>query len=304
MVFSAQTIKSCNFSVFKENTEEEITYNDKSFFIKTLDYLADNNKQMNYLITDLFSKDNIQEEFTDLLCNIIQDFLDILNKILDDFNSFIVELSSKKNEIKSNLYCPDIDIYYPEDRYEYTNLGTSTSRTTFKNSIETELGNLLLNLTKNTLEEEIEDNSNYFYDIQGKILGSEDPISKEDFPNRLYNFYRGEISDYNITSDEIKQIYTNYSNFDKNIKMIQKDKSDMEQSALNIQKYIMSLKIEKYIKNPEVTNQIFEKEIGRIKFICDTYLLVFSAKLDAVKDLYSQYENILINTNRIIDEEE
>ena len=145
---------------------------------------------------------------------------------------------------------------------------------------------------------------NYFDNLRGSILGSSDPIKTKDYAVELYKFFRNnsEIIPANsiISSDDIHRITMEYLDYNKTIKMIQKDQTDMKNYAKILQKNITSINIENYVNEslPQDAQKIFvkvlEDKANRVKSTCNLYLQLFSAKLDAAKDLFNQNGKILL----------
>ena len=65
------------------------------------------------------------------------------------------------------------------------------------------------------------------------------PIIKSEFPKALFKYFRNggnQLPSGFVTSSEIKYACSEYFDFNKKIKMIQKDKSDLKSAASKLQK--------------------------------------------------------------------
>lgn len=262
MVFSTKTIKSCNSSLFNQNNNEPIKSYDKSFFVEALDLLLENKELTASIYNIALNKEYSITDIKMILCNILENFINVIEKIWLDFSSSIKDMYNTN------------DISYYDGNYRYKNLSIPRSYTTFKNEIIKRIDNLV-HRKDGDLDEL---NSN----IIGDIIGSDPVIRKEDIPQKIFEFYREEIDE-----DESEELISSCSktilfDFDKYLSIIEKSKIDLCNSAKEMMNYIQSLNLEKYISYKED----IAKEAENIKFICDTYVQVFSAKLDALRDLY------------------
>lgn len=342
MIFSTQILKSNNNSLFVK--ENKSIYEDKSLFVETLGYILNEGKQMDSLIAESYSQQIMYEGIASdilksaikkidpikILFKLLQSFIDLLNKIWKNFHTFMLDFANKNQVIKrykTKLMNIENKVYFPEERYIYTNLGTTTSYTTFKNDLGKEYSSLILDLSKfrdyktyeslvlaiEKIKQELDLSDTYFDKVRGEIVGTQNSIAKENFATELYKFFRNDgspVSASNISPNEIKRITTEYIDFSKILRSIQKDKSDMEDEAKRLQKDIMSIKLENFVKDsiPEEVQRMFirvlEDKAKRIKLTCDIYLQVFSAKLDAAKESYNQNNKILITACKTIIKEE
>lgn len=334
MVFSTQSIRSSLNSSFGDIKESFID-EDRSFFFETLSCVLEENKELDILIMSQFSNQVINEGYTknlfktylskiklsDIISKIIDGFLLILENIWNNFKSFMLNFMNKNTMVKrykDRLLKTTVSFYYPNEIYKFTNIDNSTSYTTFKNDIDKEYNNLIFNLSKfnefktyealfsemERIKNEIDLSDNYFDNLRGTILGSSDPVKAVDFAAELYKFFRnkGEVipADSIISSNDIHRITTEYLDYNKIIKMIQKDQTDMKNYAKNLQKDIMKINIEDYVQDnlPKDAQKVFvkvlENKASSIKLTCNLYLQVFSAKLDAAKELFNQNAKILL----------
>lgn len=339
MVFSANTLKISNKKSFPVKEENNIDIN-ISLFFESLKLLKENDRNDYILFKSFTESDNnqiIQEKiltFSDLLKatikridpkNIIRKILNGFMKLLDtlwrNFHAALLNLFGEDRVIsvyKNKLNSIDIDIEFKEDRYIYTNLGYSTSYTSFKSELEKEISSLILDLSKigsiNTFNKmnyirELEEirNKNIINDedidmIRGNSLGYKYGINKDKFASELFNYFRNngyKVSSGTIKSDEIRNIYNEYMNNKSNLKEVSRDKNELQKASNDIQKQIMNIELETYIQDtiPQEASTIFisilENKCKKVKILCEIYTMILSAKMDAVKDSYIQYRNIL-----------
>ena len=334
MVFSTETIKyATNKSIF--NNKQNIgDIDNKSFFIESLDLISQEQRVFKSLLNESFSREIIYEGVaSDLLksaikridpkkiiTNIFQGFLKLLETLWNKFHAFMLDYMGKNNVLKryrNKLETINVSVYFPENRYMYTNLGTSTSYTTFKNELEKEYSSLVLNISKfrdfktyenlfieiENMKNQIDFSDEYFDSIRGNVVASSTPVKKEEFTNSLYEYFRNNgiaISEGYILPEEIRLACNQYFDYSKTIKQIQKDKSDLSNTAKDLQKKILSINLEEYIKDniPSDAHAMFisvlKDKARRLNDICNIYLHVFSIKLDAVKESYSQYTKMLM----------
>lgn len=339
MVFSINTVKSASKRSFPIN-EANAGEDSISFFFESLRLISENNRNTYQLFESFHKTDNnqiLQEKilsFSDLLrvsikrvdykkifSKIIAGFIHLLETLWNHLHAFLLNLFGEDRVIKLNkekLNKINISIDFKDTRCIYSNLGYSTSYTSFKSELEKELSSLILDLTKigslssyNKMKymEEIEELKEKTYmreeDIdllRGNILGQNTPIQKENFAKALYKYFRNngyKVSPGRISPEEMRNIYIEYSESKSNIKVIADDKNKLIKESKNIQTQIMGIKLESYISDtiPQEASSLFiivlENKCRKVKLICDLYSEVFGAKLDAVKELYIQNKRIL-----------
>ena len=163
-----------------------------------------------------------------------------------------------------------------------------------------------------SIKERLESTENYFDELRGRIVRSNNPVSSNEFATELYKYFRNNgnvIPAGNISPYELKSICDNYFNYPVDIKKINKDKIDLKEAAIKIEKDILDVKLINYVKPniPEDIHGMFitiiQNKVYRINLICSLYSQVFSAKLDALKDSYVQYKKILMTVSKKIVQE-
>ena len=323
MIFSTKTISSCSFNM---NNTTKNNNNDFSLFNETLDMISEEQKTFRVLFYNEgfkeFVKDSIEPNinFGKLIKNIIKGFMDILDKIWNRFHAFLLDFTRKSSVIKrykNKLETIEKQVYYPETRYIYTNLGTSTSYTTFRNEMDKEFSNLILNMSKlhdfNTYEklvleierikDEIDMTEDYFDKVRGNIISSNTSVKKQEFVGELYKYFRNnsvQVTEGYILPQEIKLACDEYFSYDKKLKQLQRDRQDLKNAAKELEKNIMNVNLKDYVREdiPKEAQTIFtsilQNKVKRVNEMCNIYLQVFSIKLDAIKDSYQQYSKILM----------
>ena len=328
MVFSLDTIKKSTEVNITESKSNRSEFNQVSFFIETMNTLTEESFLFESMVVREISMGDILKygikkiDYKKVFKTILDKFVELLDKLWNRFHSLLLEFINKNiiiKKYKSVLENVSEPVEFDQERFIYTNLGLNTSYTSYKNELEKEFSNLILDLSKfhqytsyDKLFDEIEkmkndiEMSETFYDeIRGNVVGSRNPISKSEFPQAMYKYFRNngyKVSSISISPNEIKEICYNYFNYNKIIKEIQKDKSDMQKAARKIQADIKSINLSDYTnldlyqEAQKVFMKVLENKSRRVYELCNIYLEVFSMKLDAVKESYNQYKNILFFT--------
>lgn len=340
MLFSTETIMSSNFRSSFNNTQNDPKPDNNSIFIETLQFLLQeniefqismNNSKIDSINESIHASDVLKSlikkiDFKKIIVNILTKFIELLEKMGKEVEVFFASLANQNTVIKrykKQLQNFEKEVHFPDNRYIYTNLGVSTSYTTYKSELDKEYSTLILDLTElskfNTYEgfyntiQNITDECNMtesnIDELRGKVLGTLNPIKSEDFAKEAFNYFRNDgnqVGASNILPREVRKACDDFFNYSKQIKMVKKDKSDMKQNSLKIQKDISNLKLEDFIKDnlPPEANTYFAKLLNnkciRVKSLCDIYLMLFSIKLDALKDAHNQNARILFEACKII----
>lgn len=338
MVFSTNTILASKEKSFELVKDQKL--NNNSIFIENLQIMmqeninfqiAMNNSGIRNINESIHATDVLKSlikkiDFKKILINLLKKFVELLDKMGKELEVFMASLINKNTVIKhykKQLQNFEKEVNYSEERYIYTNLRLNTSYTSYKSELDKVYSTLVLDLTKlstyKTYEafyraiEEISNECSLTEDklnnIRGKVLGTEDPIAKEDFPKYVFNYFRNggsEIGSSTILPAEVRKACSDYFDYSKNIKMIQKDKHDMKDASEKLQKDINNLKLEDYIKDdlpPEANNyfaRLLNNKCIMVKELCDIYLQIFSIKLDAIKEAHTQNSKILFEACKMI----
>lgn len=343
MVFSTNTLlltKEKAFPIkedYRTNNLESF-----SFFIEALNMISEEQKIIHSIFAESYNNEVICNEgkiatsllimaikkidFKKIITNIMKRFVDLLERLWNSFHARLLDFLGDNNVIKhykSKIMSIDSPVEFDEDRFIFTNLGLSTSYTSFKNELEKEYNSLVLNLSKfadfktyeglfkdiQSMKDNMDLSDNFFDELRGKIVGSYNSVSREEFGTELYNYFRNNgnvIPAGNISPQEIKMACNSYFDYSKDIKRIKKDKSDLKEAAKRIEKDILNVNLENYVKEniPDDAQKMFisllQDKAKRVNLICNIYIQVFSAKLDATKDAFVQYKKMLMVASKKI----
>ena len=329
MIYSVDILKeSLNNSVNIKERKVEESIENTCFFIQSLDIIREDNinfyKCISSYISEGFVKDTIKFTINKIdpkkiLHTILEKFMEALNNLWNKFYSLLMNFLGKDNMIKKyrkQLENMEYSVDYSEPRFIYTNLGQSTSYTSYKNEIEKEFSSLIRELSNfndyssiqqiyssiENMKNDIDMTTSYYDGIRRDIVGNCNVVSKEQFVAELFNFFRNggqKIDSSKLTPNEIRTACVRYFNYKIDLSLVKRDKESMIKTSKSVQKDIMDINIEKYvnIELPEEAIKMFysviENKASRVNALCNIYLQVFGAKLDAVKESYIQYRNIL-----------
>ena len=300
----------------------------RSLFIESLYYLADENRSFEYnilsegIITTFAGKvlkDQLNKiDPIKIVCNILKGFLNILLKIWHEFEALCMNLISKADNIKkykSSIEKYNKPVYFYEGRYIYTNIREDTSYTNFKMEMTADFSTLLheLELFKslnsystidklNNIKNASYIDESFYNELRGKTIGSQF-CTKDDYGKELYKYFRdgqsSPLEEGDIQPNEIKKRLYIWEDYKSTIKVIKKYKDDIESCAKNTQNKLFKLDLKTYIKDNltddaiSVFSDIINNYIYKVKNSCDIFIHFYSAKLDAAKEEYSTNTKIL-----------
>lgn len=347
MVFSTNTIMNTKSAAPFEKIEEKVVSEDHSFFLESLNLLAEENKQFFLAMSRNCTSEVINEGVAgtiirmalkqidpiQIILNILNGFIKLIEKIWRNFEALLLDLCNRDHVIKGfkkKLESIDYNIQYMKERSVYTNLDSSTSRTTYKIELEKEYSTLIeaisvfnqyntyekLFIEIDNLKRDIDMSENYFDQVRGRVISGSnyvDMVSKSDYPGELYKFYRNNgnklASGTVITSNEIKSIIDDYLN-NKDIKKTKRDIEGLKRDSKDIQKRIKNINIESYINDSidskEVANvfiSVLQNKCEHVKQLCDIFVMSLSAKLDAIKEKQIQNREVLYTICKTITKE-
>lgn len=342
MIYSIGSIKdarSKSIPIIDKEDNHEIS----SFFFESLNIILTETSTFQTCLIETYSDNIIQEGFTidlfkkalskidfkKIFKKIIEMFLNALDKLGKEFTAMLLNLFNQKDVIKhykKELENIEIVIRYSEERYRYSNLGLNTSYTNLKSELEKEFSSTVLDLTKlgkfkekdiiseiERMKSDINMTEEYYDTLRGKIVSSRNPVEKSDFAKELFKYFRFggfQIAAGEVTPKEIREILDNYMNYSKSIKLVKKDQSDMKSYAKKLESDINNIKLEDYIKeniSPEIQKlflAVLQNKTIRVKEICNLFLQLFAAKLDAIKESYVTDAKILITACKAIVKED
>lgn len=316
MIFSTKTIlESQNKTIQETNITLQ---NDKSLFFESLDLILQESISFNTILS-VGKKILSTVNFSDMIKRILKWFANSLESLWKSFISILIGFERPSiliNRYKNKLENIDISIPYNKSYVEYSNLGINTSYTSYKVNIENILNSMYRDLDSvrkcrsyNDLYNELNSikndrtNNNYVNEIRSEVLGTYDTVSKSEFASKLYSFFRKSTIEVTDISPEIVRLtLQNYLQYKSNLNMVEKDKKDLKNASSKIESELSSLNINEYINDSININNDIEREfnsiinsaISQTKDICEIYLQVFSAKLDAFKESRMQDTRILV----------
>ena len=327
MVFSTNILKTIPQQSLNSNNQkifEEVS----SFFSESLLMIQENDKIINAQLSNhfllegsdiIFKKLMSKIDFKAIIRKIFKIFIDLMEKLWNQFRSLLVGLFSHDKVIKNfkeDLQNIKISVYYPEERYSYSDFKYNTNLSSFKFYIEKELTDLIMDLTEfnqyktkdkiyskiESMKEEIQNSEEYYNSIRATIIQKRNSVEKQNFATELFNYFRNGgniIPASEIRPNEMKNITEGYFNFKKTVKEIEKDKTEIQQIAKKTDSMIQKVDINKYTNISfseeamiEIT-KVIQGRCIRVKNICDMFVTTFAAKLDAVKESIVQNKNIL-----------
>lgn len=275
------------------------------------------------------TKDKIKTiNFETILSKIFEWFVAAINKLFKSFLSFLLNFVNKDAQLKmmkNKLSNFRGSVRYNKDYYIYRNLETDSSYTSYQNEIERVYDSLILSMSylsncksltdiENFLNKLREDNI-YSVDemnlLRGRVLGKNDPVESSEFARELFKYFRTTelpikanvgLFEKNIDGNRVYEAYENYFSSSKQEKMIKKDYTKMKFDAEKEKIKLKTLKIGDYIADDlklsselkQIYNNIIMDGCRKIKEICNIYSLLFSAKLDALKEYNLMNREILL----------
>ena len=241
-----------------------------------------------------------------------------------------IELSAFKKKLENYRG----DIRYDKPYYEYRNLDISTSYTTYETEIEKEYDSLISDLEnlrymKSNVEvaEYIDNMSqmNQFEEadieaMRGRVLGLNRPVTKENYADELFLFFRTTSSpidsrlrfgEKNISGQRVHEAYKSYYNSSSQKMEIRRDIIKMKLGAMKEKAKVKTVKPTDFISDNSlmdnsivrIYNNIVTNKCKKIQAICDVYVTMFAAKLDAVKEYNITNKNILLEACKQITRE-
>lgn len=340
MVFSTKTLHSSFYheSINTNCKKEHLLSEHDSFFQESMNFIQKESLEFQKLLFEQYHVVNEglglmligggaliaflkKMNYKKLVENILHSFTKLLDYLWKRFKVFFLQTSNSKTVISrfdKELKSIDSNVLFSGERYIYTNLGSNTSYTSLKIIAGRELSDFVLDLSElhdcrsleqqmrkmEDIKDKVDTTDEYYDQVRGDLVGSYDGVTKEEFGNALYQYFRNggnKIITPNILPSEIHTIYKQYKNNNHTIKMVEKDKSDMSVACSNLQKEIKRLDLKNYIKDDasaELNNifiSITQNKITRLKNICEIFGLFFGAKLDAIKEMNLQNREILMS---------
>lgn len=328
MIFNTEILKeSMNKTNLSINDDKSVDMRSVSIFVETINYITSKSKSYlidtnieNNMLPNTSIKDYINNNFfSSIIENIFNEFIDTINNTNEMYKSFIVSIEGENHIINNNkdiLKDYSSNIVYPYDYITFVNLINDQSDmfSLSINTLYTELHDILTDILKNgtyesiytailSYKESLYSVDEFLSNVRAKIFGRFEEVSKEEFVNLLYNYFRDNTYSDNITlsCNKVKASYNSYmidyKTLDKSINYCINNINRITKEYIN---KISNMNISTYIETPiteDLINQfncILSNYINKINGICYMYVQYNSARLDAIKDCRIQDINILI----------
>lgn len=359
-IFSASSLSLNNINTVNEIfTVDDLVDNSvgRSFTIEAVQYITESNKEYNEIkeklyrtITESAGDDYvIHEGFSDFFAGvkkIIDKFLAFIKSLFDRFiiglnklvksDKFLEKNKDKFKDFDNNKHKFDFEGY----KFTTDDIPQIHAYNDYIDDLEADseiIGKIIEHLSKdNNVTELIDDlsalvanlkdklDSDWYDDFRGKVIGSEESISDNDFSNELFAAFRNGESDseaIEVTKTYVDTIYTEFSNYKKKKENIEKTKRKVEQEYDKIKKSVDKFTKTKTSKDPinDITTAFNTAKFGDIRSLSgekadlvmnqlekymntksdqvqtmsNIHALAFASKLDAVKDQYIQNKNVL-----------
>lgn len=325
-LYSTKMLVANTTSLVREQKEEiQIP---ESFFYEALSMMLEENKNINYMLlnsSNVITEDGIFKsilsrfDLNGILKKILNGFMSIIDKLWNQIHAFLLNFLNADSVIKHNkkkLETINSKVYYSKERYMFTNLGNNTTYTTFKTELESVYGELIDDLIVLRSANNTEKLYSYIEELhdkvqcadeemdyrRGKILATQSNIKKEEYASALFNYFRHDgiaLAEGDISVEEIHKTVHDFFESKDLIKGAKKDKESMITESKKLQNKINSIKLNEYSeygneKIQEYFITILKFRASMIQNVCEAYIQLFSAKIDAVKDYSKQSRDILL----------
>lgn len=137
-----------------------------------------------------------------------------------------------------------------------------------------------------------------------------DPIPQDMFQEKLTNLFRGGKitgSDVMLSPEAVASCYERFVSIDKNLEKVKKKMRAIEAESTAMCSKIEKIKPEDFLKNSAYKNDISVAlnsycilKSKQLSEICNIYVLVFTAKMQALKDSAAQDKRVLFDAIRQI----
>jgi hypothetical protein len=287
----------------------------------------------NVILSESSKKDEVFiHEFSiiDTIKNIIDFFIDAIKSLWGKFKTLFQKITYSdstidkyEDRLKSMKY--NFTVTFP--RYNYTCFDDDIPSINLKNTfyedystLEGKLQNIADLKTKSercerfrSLEADVKSIATplYYDQARQRSLKTTYPISSSDYSTELFNRFRdgGEQVTSKITPDEVTITFDRYKKNKNLIKSLEKAKNDTINAAKDVKKMISSIRLQNINKNYYVPydteeealfDKILQVKSGQVDQVCNIYIMVFSAKLDAAKDAAVQDKKVLFDAIKVI----
>ena len=240
----------------------------------------------------------------------------LLNFLNDD-----IELAAFKKRLEQYRG----SIRFDKPYYEYRNLNISTSYTTYEAEIEREYDTLIKDLTNlRYLRSNIEiadyinnmSMMNQYEEsdmevMRGRVLGLNKPVSKDNYADELFLFFRTTSTpiepklgwnNKNISGERVHEAYKSFYKAGEQKMQIRRDIIKMKTEATKEKAKCRLVKPSDFLPESlamdssliRIYNNIVSNKCKKIQAICDMYVTLFGAKLDALKEYNITNKKILL----------
>lgn len=316
------------------------SYIDESYFVETLNFLAEQNRVYSLLNANLYRSISesgndpiiIREAFSDFfgaIKNFIKKIIAFLKKLLAKFwvriNSLFLRdkyIEQHKDELAKFTTTHEFDI----SGYTYTfkedvpkidvlmNIdqsladfasGSSGDKKNAKDAkaMKTAYDNFLAKKNSNR----------YLDDMRQTVIGAKSPIDESSYKEELFKVYRNgdkDKSKVNVTNSVVMDALAFFTGYEKLKNATQRQADNVEKIYGSIQKKLDRVNV---VKDGDVENVTIEDIVDgdssndklalydlflkaksqEIQLISNLHTMAFSAKLDAIKDCFTQDKTIL-----------
>lgn len=265
----------------------------------------------------------------DILAKVFDWFVNSLARLGRYFEAFLLNFLNDDIELKA--YKKKLEQYRGSVKlnssyYEYRNLDISTSYTTYEAEIEREYDNLIKDLEELRYMKSSNDVAEYINNMsqlnqyeeadidamRGRVLGLNHPVTKENYPDALFSFFRttetpidpnlGFFSKDNISGLRVHEAYKAYYQSGTQKAQIRRDIIKMKTGAMKEKAKVRLVNPSDFLSqqasmNSQVVriyNNIVTNKCKKIQAVCDIYVMLFGAKIDALKEYNITNKKILL----------
>lgn len=270
-------------------------------------------------------------DFSTILSKIFELFASALGNLIHAFGAFLLNFVNDDTELKlfkNKLANFRGNIRYTKPYYTYTNIqANSLPSNEYKRDIDNvyfsftdEFSNNFSKISEknqliSAMRSKIEElsaglNSDQICKIRGFLCGTNN-IMFEDYHDELFKYFRnGEMNrvedkvklfEKNIDGNRIAVAYKDYYASKKQIGIVNREGYKYRVEAMAAKAKIRTFNPLQYIDKSLIGsdtmveyNKLISANCKQIKFICDTYLMYFSAKVDAIKEYNKTNKEILL----------
>ena len=264
----------------------------------------------------------------DILAKVFDWFINSLATLGRHFEAFL--LNFLNNDIELAAYRKKLEQFRKPVRmldsyFEYKNLNLSTSYTTYEAEIEREYDMLVKDLTNLRYMRSNMEIADYINNMsamnqyeeadidamRGRVLGLNHPVTKENYADELFLFFRTtstpiepkfSFGQKNISGERVHEAFKSYFNSSDQKMQIRRDIIKMKTEANKEKSKCKSVKPSDFIPESysmdssviRIYNGIVTNKCKKIQAICDVYVTLFGAKLDALKEYNITNKKILL----------